>query len=114
MITLIKKEGLVSIGGIPVITFFAGYSAYVGLLVLRHITAAISYDKHGFTMTKRGDTEEYAWSTIAKTKYYGIFQVLRLSNANGNTIYTTHGVIRENRKFIQVVGDTVGYTSDVF
>ncbi len=114
MVTLIQKEGFLSIGGIPVITFFAGYGAYVGLVLIRYIGTQIRYNKDGFTIIKKGNSVNYPWSQVAKTKYYGIFNVLRLFDAEGKTMYTIHGISKSNRKFIQRIGETVGYTTDVF
>jgi len=114
MVTLIQKEGFLSIGGIPVITFFAGYGSYVGLVLIRYIGTKISYDKDGFTIIKKGNSVNYPWSQIAKTKYYGIFNVLRLFDAEGKTMYTIQGTTKSNKKFIQKISSAVGYTSDVF
>ncbi|MBQ4820761.1 hypothetical protein [Aquimarina sp. MMG016] len=114
MVTLIKTEGLVAVGGIPVITFFAGYASYVGLLVLRYRTAQVTYHKNGFIILKRGNTSSYSWSEIKKTKYHGMLRVLRLHNANGKNIYTIHGITRDNKKFIQEVNEIIGFSTDVF
>ena len=114
MVILIQKEGFLSIGGIPVITFFAGYGSYVGLVLIRYIGTKISYDKDGFTIIKKGNSVNYPWSQIAKTKYYGIFNVLRLFDAEGKTMYTIQGTTKSNKKFIQKISSAVGYTSDVF
>ncbi len=113
-VTLMTTEGFLSVGGVPVIIFFAGYSSYVGLLVLRYRAAKVTYGEKGFTITQRGNSTSYIWSDIMKTKYYGMFQVLKLSNAKGKTIYTIHGITRANKQFIQKIGKTVGFTTDVF
>ncbi len=114
MLTIIKNEELMSIGGIPVIVFFTGYFSYVGIQVLRYRTARVTYHQNGFTVTKRGKTSSYTWSEITKTKYHGTVGVLRLFNADGKTIYTIHGITRDNRKFMNKISETVGYTTDVF
>ena len=114
MVILIQKEGFLSIGGIPVITFFAGYGSYVGLVLIRYIGTQIRYNKDGFTIIKKGNSVNYPWSQIAKTKYYGIFNVLRLFDAEGKTMYTIQGTTKSNKKFIQKISSAVGYTSDVF
>ncbi|MDH7447437.1 hypothetical protein [Aquimarina sp. 2201CG14-23] len=114
IITLVKTEGFLSIGGILVITFFTGYSSYLGLQVLRYKTAQVLYNEHCVTVIKRGKTSSYTWSEITKTKYHGMFRVLRLFNAKNENIYTIHGITPDNKKFIQKVGNTIGYTNDVF
>lgn len=114
VVILVKTEGLVSIGGIPVIIFFAGYSFYLGLLVVRYRATKVSYNSEGFTVIRGGNSTDYLWSEITKTKYHGIFQVLQLIDVQGKTVYTIHGITRDNKKFINKVGEEVGYTSDVF
>ncbi|WP_109300160.1 hypothetical protein [Aquimarina sp. AU474] len=114
MLMIIKEEGFLSIGGIPVIIFFAGYSSYVGIQVLRFRTARVAYHQNGFSVTKNGNVSKYSWSEITKTKYYGIARVLRLFGNNGKTIYAIHGITRDNRKFMNKISETVGYTTDVF
>ncbi|TRX54797.1 hypothetical protein FNH22_18730 [Fulvivirga sp. M361] len=114
VVILVKTEGVLSIGGIPVIIFFAGYSSYIGLLILRYRTARVAYDDNCFTVTQGGNSTSYIWSEIMKTKYHGMFQVLKLLNAKGKTIYTIHGITRDNKKFIQKIGKTAGFTIDVF
>ncbi|MEO0528912.1 MAG: hypothetical protein AAFZ89_16890 [Bacteroidota bacterium] len=114
MINLLRTEGFPSIGGIPVITFFSGYSAYVGLLLLRYGVGEVTYDENGFTVNKKGDTSRYTWSDITKTKYYGILRVLRLFRADGRTVYAIHGQIRHHRTFINKISEKVGFTTDVF
>lgn len=115
VITLAIQEGFLPlVSGIPIIIFFAGYASYIGLLVLRYRSAKVTYDTTGFTITSRGNLHSYDWSSITKTKYYGMFRVLRLSNNEGNTMYTIHGITRDNRKFIREVDKIIGYTTDVF
>ena len=114
MVMLVKAEGLVAIGGIPVITFFAGYSAYVGIQLLRYKSNQVSYNENGFTVFKKGKAFHYAWQDVTKTKYHGTIQVLKLFNAKGKNIYTVHGITRANKKFINKAGEIVGFTTDVF
>ncbi|WP_109829394.1 hypothetical protein [Reichenbachiella versicolor] len=111
---VVISEGFVSIGGIPVIIFFAGYSSYVGILVSRYKSARVTYHENGFTVTHGRNSKSYSWEDMTKPKYFGMFQVLKLHDTNGRTIYTIHGNTRAAKKFIQKVGKEVGFTTDVF
>jgi len=105
---VIPKSGFAGAGVFILLGAGVAYISYIGLLLAKFVPARLVFDESQFTVDMRGSKTTYSWSDIASVKNYESSQILKIFDANGNTIYVVDHMTPGYKAFSEQVSAVVG------
>ena len=93
--------------GFTVFGMIAAYPSYIGLLLVKFVSAKIVFDEAGFVVEVKGFKRSYVWSQIASVKNYQTGQIVKLFDSTGAIICIVDHMTPGYKPFAKKVNEVV-------